>query len=140
MNEPAELIFELKVPAAADRLGLIRALVQRAMETAGCSGELSRKLVIAVNEACMNVIQHAYGGRPGGELGLAATRQHNQVVFLLTDHAPPADLDAVRPRDLDDIRPGGLGVHFIREIMDEVRMGHLDGGRGNYLEMRKNID
>ena len=40
-------------------------------------------------------------------------------------------------RDSDDIRPGGLGTHFIAEIMDEYNIGHLDEGEGNYLDMKK---
>ena len=50
------------------------------------------------------------------------------------------DLESAKPRDLNEIRPGGLGIHFIREIMDEYVMGHLKGNTGNYLEMRKKID
>ena len=140
MRPAPELIFELTLPALPERLALVRAIVQRAMELSGCPDALARKLVIAVNEACMNVIQHAYGGWSGGQFTLAARRRGGQVVFRLTDQAPPADLDRILPRELDDLRPGGLGVHFIREIMDEVQMGHLEGGTGNYIELRKNIE
>ncbi len=38
---------------------------------------------------------------------------------------------------LDDIRPGGLGLHFIREIMDSVTFRHI-GGR-NYLRLIKSL-
>ena len=43
------------------------------------------------------------------------------------------------PAGLDDVRPGGLGTHFINEIMDEVRFLVPPGGRGNRLEMVKRI-
>jgi sigma-B regulation protein RsbU (phosphoserine phosphatase) len=136
----AEILFELRLPARPERLTLVRAVVQRTAESTGCGAELCQKLVIAVNEACMNVIQHAYKGDGAGQFTLEAWKNKQQLVFRLTDQAAPADLDKIRPRQLDDIRPGGLGVHFIREIMDDYRMGHLPGGRGNYLEMIKNIE
>ena len=136
----AEILFELRLPARPERLTLVRAVVQRAAETTGCGPELSQKLVIAVNEACMNVIQHAYKGDGSGQFTLEARKHRQQLIFRLTDHAAPVDLDQIRPRDLDEIRPGGLGVHFIREIMDDLRMGHLPGGSGNFLEMIKNIE
>lgn len=134
-----ERLLELHVPAVAERLGLVRAVVKRASETAGCSEDLSQQLVIAVNEACMNVIQHAYGGDASGEIVIEILNNDGELRFRIEDHAAPVDLKSVKPRDLEDIRPGGLGVHFIREIMDDCRMGHLEGGRGNFLEMIKKI-
>lgn len=135
----AERMFQLRFPARPDRLGPVRALVKRAAESSGCAEPLCDQLVIAVNEACMNVIQHAYRGPCSDEIALEILNNGAQLIFRLEDHAEPIDLGCVRPRALDDLRPGGLGVHFIREIMDECEMGHLEQGRGNYLEMRKNI-
>lgn len=135
-----ELIFEIHFPAKADRLCLVRALVKRAGELTGCNSELTDKLVIALNEACMNVIQHAYKNDEPGEIVLKILNNGSHLIFRLTDFAAPIDLDSVKPRELEDLRPGGLGVYFIREIMDECRIGHLDGGAGNYLEMKKKID
>lgn len=134
-----EKLFELHFPSKAERLCLVRALVKRSAELVGCCDELTDKLVIALNEACMNVIQHAYNFDESGEIILEILNNGSEIHFRLTDHAGPIDLEKVEPRDLDDVRPGGLGVHFIREIMDHCDMGHLDGESGNYLEMKKTI-
>ncbi len=134
-----ETLFVIHFPAKAERLCLIRALVKRTAEVAGCCSELSDRLVLAVNEACMNVIQHAYQGDELGEIVLEMLNNDGKLHFRLVDYANPIDLDAVKPRDLDDLRPGGLGTHFINEIMDECDMGHLEEGKGNYLEMIKKI-
>lgn len=135
----AEQLFEIKFPARPDRLCLVRALVKITAEVVGCNEELREKLVIAVNEACMNVIQHAYKGNDTGEIILQILNEDTQLVFRLLDYAEPIDLDSVKSRKLEDVRPGGLGVHFIREIMDDCKMGHLESGEGNYLEMKKKI-
>lgn len=134
-----ERLFELSFPSKAERLCLVRALVKRSAEFAGCSNELTDKLVIALNEACMNVIQHAYKFDDSGEIILEILNNEAEIEFRLTDSADLIDLDKVQPRDLDDVRPGGLGVHFMREIMDECNMGHLENGEGNYLVMKKSI-
>ncbi|MFQ5659852.1 MAG: ATP-binding protein [Gammaproteobacteria bacterium] len=135
-----EQLFEIRFSAKPERLCLVRALVKRVAEEVGCNEDLGEKLVIAVNEACMNVIQHAYKGDESGEIVLEIHNNGSQIVFRLLDYAEPVDLDNVNPRELDDVRPGGLGVHFIREIMDGCEMGHLDKGAGNYLEMKKKIN
>ncbi|MCZ6802806.1 MAG: ATP-binding protein [Proteobacteria bacterium] len=134
-----ETLFEIRFPAKAERLCLVRSLVKRTAEVVGCSSELSDSLVIAVNEACVNVIQHAYQGDELGEIVLEMLNNEGKLHFRLVDYAHPIDLDSVKPRDLDEIRPGGLGTHFINEIMDECDMGHLEEGKGNYLEMIKKI-
>ena len=132
-------MLSLKIPAQADKLCLVRTLVKRASELAGCDQALVEKMVIAVNEACMNVIQHAYKGDESGEIILEIHNNDGTLVFDMKDHAEPIDITSVKPRDLEDVRPGGLGTHFIWEIMDECKLGHLEGGAGNYFKMIEKI-
>ena len=137
--DSTEKLCEFLFPSKPERLCLVRALVKRSAEFVGCCDELTDKLVIALNEACMNVIQHAYKFDGSGNITLEISKQDSTIVFRLTDSAELIELDKVKPRDLDDVRPGGLGVHFIREIMDSCDMGHLPDGKGNFLDMRKTI-
>jgi len=138
-TDKTEQLFEIRFQAKPERLCLVRALVKRAAEVCGCNENLGEKLVIAVNEACMNVIQHAYKEDERGEIIMQIHNNDSQMLFRILDFAKPVDLARVESRDLQDVRPGGLGVHFIREIMDDCRMGHLDQGKGNYIEMKKKI-
>lgn len=135
-----EKLFKIRFPAKAERLCGVRALVRKTAQVAGCCQELSEKLATAVNEACMNVIQHAYRDNEPGEIVLEMLNNENRVCFRLVDYADPIDLASVKPRDLNDIKPGGLGTFFIDEIMDECARGHLEEGKGNYLEMIKKIE
>ena len=139
-KQDTEILIEITLPARADSLAQIRSMVKRALETAGCNNDLNKKLVVAVSEACMNVIQHAYKNVRDGEFELILRKVKGHVYFRLTDHAEHIDLDKVKSRELDDIRPGGLGVYFIREIMDDYSIGHLPGEKGNFLEMVKKIE
>lgn len=100
-------------------------------------GEESIELmVLALDEACTNVIRHAYCHkcRP---VRLEMTRLSRKVRFVLRDYGTPCDPAKIRSRDLADIRPGGLGVHIIRQAFDAV--DYLPQKRGTRLVLEKNL-
>jgi sigma-B regulation protein RsbU (phosphoserine phosphatase) len=66
-------------------------------------------------------------------------KRGQSLEFLLTDYGLPACPEKIKPRALDDIRPGGLGCHFIKEVMDEVEYLPLQDKTGNQLRMVKQI-
>ena len=134
-----EALIQVRVKAEADRLRLVRKVVHSASAWAGCSEPCTRDIVIAVDEACQNVIRHAYGDSSAGELVLDIRRDDDSIVFNLVDFAPPVDVSQIGPRDLDDLRPGGLGTHFIKECMDEVSYAAAPPGAGNRLMMKRRI-
>lgn len=138
MSEPAML--ELRFNSDPKKLRMVRERVQEIAEEFGCSKKLISDLVIAINEACMNIMQHAYKGEKSGEILLEIQKASGEVQVLLTDFAEPIDPGGIQPRDLEDVKPGGLGTYFIQEIMDDCTYGHLDNKAGNYLKMRKKIN
>ena len=136
---PGETILDLRVPARADRLKLIRQAVGAAARYMNADHDTVEHIILAVDEACQNVVRHAYGGRDDGEISLKLARDGDDLVVQVVDYAAPANPDLIKPRDLDDIRPGGLGTHLIREIMDDVRFVAPPAGVGNLLQLRKRI-
>lgn len=128
---------ELRLPAQPDQLPVLRAWVREQAMRAGCVDALADNLVLAVNEAGMNVIQHGYRHAEGKEMLLRAYPEPGALVFELLDHAAPVRPDEVKPRELAEIRPGGLGVHFMRSILDEVVFAEPPSGYGNLLRMVK---
>ena len=61
--------------------------------------------------------------------------------ILIEDEAEQVDPEEIQPRSLDEIRPGGLGVHIIREVMDEARFERRPGSDvGMRLEMIKRVE
>ena len=136
----ARPLLELRFPAAATSLKMVREQVQTAIAVIGASKKVISDLVIAVNEACMNIIEHAYKGDSAGEIVLQVMNNDAQLEVVLTDFAQPIDFACIRPRALDELRPGGLGTHFMNEIMDECAYAHLPGQSGNVLRMIKRLD
>lgn len=134
-----ETLISLSIPSLPDRLKLIRTVVSQVAQVRECSEEVTRDLVIAVDEALQNVIRHAYGGSPDGVIDITIRRAGNLLIVLIRDYAETIDVAKVKPRDLNDIRPGGLGTHFMRETMDEVEFLISPDGGGNLLRMTKQI-
>jgi len=60
-------------------------------------------------------------------------------IVLIQDFADTIDVTKIKPRDLNDVRPGGLGTHFISEVMDEVAFLTPPEGVGNLLKLVKRI-
>lgn len=137
--DPGVRLLDLTFPALPDRLKLVRGAVAETARLNGCSEGVARDIVIAVDEACQNIIRHAYRGKEGEEIVLHVHRREQDLVFTLEDFAPTIDPATVKPRDLDDIRPGGIGTHLIREVMDEVGFLPPPRGSGNILRMVKRI-
>ena len=134
-----EVLLSLTVSSQADRLKLVRNAVKETAKFCGCDKDVSRDIVIAVDEACQNIIRHAYGGSPNGEIELKICRNEDELTILLRDFAETIDVSKVRPRDLEDVKPGGLGTHFMREVMDEVEFMPPPGDGGNLLRMMKRL-
>ncbi|MEM7540271.1 MAG: ATP-binding protein, partial [Pseudomonadota bacterium] len=112
-------ILEMRFSADPKKLRMVRERVQKAAQQIAFSKKQLSDLVIAVNEACMNIMQHGYKGDRNGEILLEISDQGEAVEVVLTDYAAPADLASIEPRKLDEVRPGGLGTYFMSELMDD---------------------
>lgn len=83
------------------------------------------QIALAVDEALCNIMRHGYAQRTDGRIWLTidpdGDAQHGlQLRIVLEDEGVQIEPCMIKGRDLDDIRPGGLGVHIIREVMDQV--------------------
>ena len=132
-------LLELRFAADPKRLKMVREQVQHAASQLALTKKLVSDLIIAVNEACMNIMEHAYKGDRSGEIVLEINNNGDEIEVVLTDFAAPVELEEIGPRDLDELRPGGLGTFFIKEIMDECAYAHLQDSGGNVLRMIKRI-
>lgn len=135
--EKETLLLELHFPSRAEQLQAVRNEVRETMGRIHSPSCDINCAVIAVNEACMNIIQHAYGEKREGKIILQIFDLGEDLLFRLIDFANPVDTSKIKSRDLEDIKPGGLGVHMIHEVMDECRFLKCPEGVGNIFQMRK---
>jgi len=137
-NEGRLLRFTIR--ARSSELCRMRDAVRDCVAANGCGEIPTADIVLAIDEACQNIIRHAYKGDADGEIELRIDREGENLVFALLDQAPLVDPEAVKGRDLDDVRPGGLGTHFIQELMDRAEFLPRPEGSGNLLRMVKRIE
>ena len=135
----AEILMELAFAARADRMAMVRASVAAAARSCGFAAEAEEDIVLAVAEACQNVILHAYRDQEDGRIELALFRRQDGILVRLRDYGPPVDPACIQPRSLDELKPGGLGTHFMRSLMDTVDYSLAPDGAGNLLHMTKRL-
>jgi serine/threonine-protein kinase RsbW len=123
-----------------DSLAAIGDFVGKAAEAAGLEPLAVHAVELAVDEACSNIIDHAYGGEGRGDIEVTYCTNGDGLTVILRDYGEPFDLDRVPQPDLqaplNERNGGGLGLHFIRELMDEVRF-EFTRDSGNVLTMTK---
>ena len=84
-------MLALRIDASVGQLRRIREAVREAADSCGCSAECTADVVMAVDEACQNVIRHAYRGDPSGAIELEIERRGEDLVISLRDFAREVD-------------------------------------------------
>jgi len=128
----------LNVPANAENLKKIRDFVRGYIDK--CKGLESYKdeIVLAIDEACQNVVRHAYRDK-NGNVAIKLSFQNKEFIVSLEDDGTPAIPEKIKPRNIEDIKPGGLGTFFINQIMDSVSFQSTSPHWVNCLIMKKKI-
>lgn len=131
--------YVLQTTAELKNLSQIRDFVEVAALGLGFDSEGIHNLQLAVDEAATNVMLHGYQGQ-GGPLEIEMERLERRLVVRLRDEAAPFDPNTVPVPDLTlplSQRPiGGLGVHLVRQTMDEIHHRVTPTG-GNELTLIK---
>jgi len=130
----------LRVPARPSHLSLIGMFVQWYGHHAGLNDEACYELEVAVDEACTNVIQHAYGANSPGEITLRCTPLPGGLQVDILDQGKPFDPteggQIARQKQSRDPASGGLGLSMIRQFADDFRH-RWDEQEGNRLTITK---
>jgi len=132
----------LTVPGLYDEIKTICQFVMQGAEAAGMDETALFHIELACDEACTNVIEHAYGGEGGGDVKVSWQVKGNVFIITVMDNGrrfEPDQIPAPPPADnVDKIKIGGLGIHFMRKLMDEVSFS-FNPQTGNELIMKKKI-
>ena len=134
-----EILEKICFPSNPAQLKRVRVMVRETGQRLGLPITTIEEMVVGVNEACMNIMQHGYKNNLDGDIILEIISGNQELIFRITDHAPRVDPKQLVSRSLDDIRPGGLGIHFINSVMDSAEYKAGDNNIGNILELRKKI-
>lgn len=135
---------EIRISADPSYLRVARAAVMSTAELAGVGQNDIDAVILALDEAISNSIQHSYDG-PCEEPIVVTVHQLVGVgnkppvlELIVRDYGKQVDPSTIKSRDLDEVRPGGLGVHLIQTLMDEVEYSCPSDG-GMMVRMTKRI-
>jgi anti-sigma regulatory factor (Ser/Thr protein kinase) len=131
----------LNVVGRFDRLEQISKFIEQAGREAGLDETAVCRCQLAVDEACTNIIEHAYGGEGRGSIDIACEPGQGELTITIEDHGRPFDPASVSAPELnsslDDLQVGGLGLYFIRRVMDAVEFSYENGGNKLVLVKRR---
>ena len=140
--EAIERKFTLQVPSSTENLALIREFVGNIAQQSGMDAKDSGKLELAVDEACANVIEHAYGHDVSKEVVVRVRLSDETFKIDIEDTGKGFDPNSVNQEELEQLinkrKTGGLGMRLMKTLMDEVRY-EIEPGKRNALYMMKRL-
>ena len=141
MNKAAKNIFEMNVKSSTENLAAIREFVEAKAKQSGIDKSIIDKIVLAVDEACTNIIKHAYNYDASTEFMIRVLISKDEFKVLLIDHGKSFDpnqiADPDMPTYLKQRRVGGLGLHLMRHLMDTVEYRNLEGNVNQLILTKK---
>lgn len=132
--------YHLRIPSHADNLEIIREFVSRVAKKVGFSEDDVNKIELAVDEACTNVIKHAYGKDSKKPIDVVIKIDYQKLTVIVSDQGKgfnPRRLRLPNMKEyLAEMRVGGLGVYLMKTLMDEVDFD-IQPGKRNRVRMIK---
>ncbi len=147
-NKPAKSVskkknlYRLKLPASSENLDIVRKFISGIAANMGFTEEDIYQIELAVDEACTNVIKHAYNDNENVEkiINVTVHEKRDRIVITIADKGHGFDPGVLEPPDMKKFlksgKRGGLGVHLIKTLMDEVTFNIKPGVR-NEVKMVK---
>ncbi len=143
MSIAASKPIMMSIESLPANLPVVRAAVGRVCEMLGFDTATTAAVVLSVDEALANIIQHAYQGAREGridlELQVAGEADRTTLKILLRDYGQalgPGRIDT--PPSSEELSPGGLGVMIMKQCMDGIEYRPAAGG-GTVLIMTKRL-
>lgn len=130
------------IPSHPQYLSLVRAVTVKMGELYGMGGAATEDVKLAVDEACSNVIKHAYRGETDKKIVVKFRIIRKGFEVIIEDKGLKAYPELIEGRSLNDVRPGGLGVHLIKRAFDVVVFDdkRKKGNRLRLIRFRKKED
>ena len=130
--------IRVTIPSDVRYLEAVRTMIQETAALSGLGREAASQVELAVTEGCANVIRHCYCNAETERIDLVFTFSKDVYEVRIDDYGTFVDPALIKSRALEDVRPGGLGVHLMQKVMDEVSYTKNRWG-GTSLTMRKRL-
>ncbi len=128
---------ELIVKSTTENLASIRTFIKQAAADAKVTDENTGKLILAVDEACTNIIKHAYKFSSEGRIIIKINFDKSKMSIKIIDeggHFNPELIPAPNIKKLQhEKKGGGLGMFLMKKLMDEVKYTNLANNKNQVL-------
>jgi serine/threonine-protein kinase RsbW len=135
-------VSTLRLGAVLENVPVAIDFVTKRARAAGFRGRALYQIQLAVDEACANVVSHAYKGMEAGEMGVSCCLDGRDLVIRVRDWGKGFDPEGVAEPDvnapLEERAFGGLGLFLLKEAMEEVEFT-FDPEQGNEVMMVKRL-
>ena len=111
---------KLEFSSHAGNLALMRNFVRRFLDNFPISERDRTLMVLGVDEACTNIIRHAYSLREDQLIALSCEGRSDCVRLRLRDYGDQPKPEALQETRREVIKPGGLGLIMIRKAFDQI--------------------
>ena len=133
---------ELRVKSKTENLSAIRDFVSENAQNAGIPMAKAEDIMLAVDEACTNIIKHAYKLSPEGEIRINIEYNKEKFKITIIDYGKSFEPETVPLPDLQkyyrEHKVGGLGIYLMKSLMDDVKYTSVPG-KYNQVLLSKNI-
>lgn len=133
MKTSESWLLRLELLARVDYQPVVLDFVRSVGEKFGVPGRDIQGLQVAVEEASLNVIQHAFEPGEEGRFAVSVRLEPGQIVLAVEDRGIPVDFAHLRTSD-----ESGLGMRLMRNLTDEIRFINL-GVEGKRVELVKHL-
>jgi len=130
----------LHIESRTERLIAVREFISDEARAFGFTDEDVSKIALAVDEACTNVIKHAYRFDPNRDITITVKRKNGTFEVTIRDTGSGFDPSRLHAPDMKDYfshyRKGGLGVFLMKSLMDKVEY-EINPGKRNEVRLTK---
>lgn len=130
------------VQSRTNHLHEVREFVSQAARQFGFGDEEAANIVLAVDEACTNVIKHAYNNAPDKEIMVEIHTANGVFEIRVLDKGKSFNPETVKPpnlkKHLSEYRRGGLGIYLMKTLMDKIEY-NFSPGKKNEVRLTKHL-
>ena len=118
---------------------LLQGKINPLLTQAGFDEKIKASILVALGEGITNCIRHSYQCEPDHTIRITFEETPSEVTFRIRDYGQPVDLARIKAKEnpkLPPENPGGLGVYFMKTIMDTLEYNSCHS-KGNELVLTK---
>lgn len=135
--------WELSVEARPSSLSVVADFIEAVCATLGLDEDAAFAVRLATDEACQNAVEHSCRYAEDEEVTVVCETKASDLVIIVCDRGVPFDPTQVPPPRLDvslkERNGGGLGVYFMRRMMDEVRFERSADGINSVTMIKRGV-